>query len=80
MPVDITYKNDSSSDILGKEIISFWESRLYDENGKKRQYDQIEFINGYNANARRMLTKYEGFDRKSVLFHIKVGKIVKRAK
>lgn len=60
-----------------REQSDFWVSRLYDENDKKRKYDQIEFINGYNKNARRMLTKYEGFSSKDGLFHIKIGKIIK---
>ena len=60
-----------------REQSDFWVSRLYDENDKKRKYDQIEFINGYNKNARRLLTKYEGFSSKSGLFNIRIGKIIK---
>ena len=37
----------------------------------------IEFINGYNKDARRMITKYEGFTKKKDLFLINVGKIIK---
>lgn len=63
-----------------REVKPFWESRLYDSTGKKRQYKEIEFINGYNADARRMVTKYEGFFKKGNLFHIKVGSIIKKSK
>ena len=44
---------------------------------KKREYELIEFINGYNKDARRMITKYEGFTKKRNLFLINVGKIIK---
>ncbi len=60
-----------------REYTPFWISRLYDKNGKKRNYDLIEFINGYNTDARRMITKYEGFDKKGELLHIHIGKIIK---
>ena len=56
----------------------FWQSRLYDANGKKRNYDNIEFINGYNADAKRMITKYEGFEKKGMKYNIKIGKILKK--
>ncbi|HRG00818.1 MAG TPA: hypothetical protein PKZ75_06860 [Bacteroidia bacterium] len=61
-----------------REVTPFWESRLYDKAGKKREYELIEFINGYNSDARRMLTKYEGFSKKGGLFHINIGKILKK--
>ncbi len=61
-----------------REVKPFWESRLYDKDGKKKHYDQIEFINGYNADARRMITKYEGFSVRDGRFHIKIGRIVKK--
>ena len=61
-----------------REQTQFWISRLYDKEGSKRHYDLIEFINGYNTNARRMITKYEGFSKRSGQFWIKVGKIVKK--
>ena len=55
-----------------REVTQFWISRLYDKNGKKREYEFIEFINGYNKDARRMITKYEGFTKKRDLFGQKV--------
>ena len=61
-----------------REIKPFWQSRLYDANGKKRNYDNIEFINGYNADAKRMITKFEGFFIKDNEYNIKVGKIIKK--
>lgn len=61
-----------------REIKPFWESRLYNPDGSKRNYDRIEFINGYNKGARRMFTQYGGFTRRDGKFHIKVGKILKR--
>ena len=61
-----------------REYTPFWISRLYDKDGKKRDYDLIEFINGYNTDARRMITKYEGFNKKGSLLHIHIGKIIKK--
>jgi hypothetical protein len=60
-----------------RDVKPFWQSRLYDANGKKRIYDNIEFINGYNAGAKRMITKFEGFEKKGMKYNIKVGKILK---
>ena len=61
-----------------REQTQFWISRLYDKEGSKRHYDLIEFINGYNTNARRMITKYEGFSKRGDQFLIKVGKILSK--
>ena len=58
----------------------FWISRLYDKNGKKRTYELIEFINGYNTDARRMLTKFKGFSKRGNMLHIHIGKIIKKWK
>ena len=63
-----------------RETSPFWRSRLYDNLGKKRSYDKIEFINGYNKNARRMVVKYEGFNKKRELYHILLGEILSVAK
>jgi hypothetical protein len=59
-----------------REASPFWQSLLYDTEGKKRSYDKIEFINGYNKNARRMEVKYEGFNKKGELYHILSGEII----
>ena len=59
-----------------RDVSAFWESRLYDKAGKKRLYDKIEFINGYNKDARRMEVKYEGFNKRGNLYHIVLGKII----
>ena len=62
-----------------REQAPFWESRLYDKTGKKREYDFIEFINGYNTNAPRMITEYKGFNIKDGLFNIHIGKIISKS-
>ncbi len=61
-----------------REVKPFWESRLYEGNKTKRAYKYIEFINGYNPDARRMLVVYEGFQKKGGYFNILLGKIVKK--
>lgn len=55
-----------------------WESRLYDKEAKKRAYDTIEFINGYNKDARRMIVEYKGFKTRSGVYQIQLGRIVKK--
>ena len=59
-----------------REMSPFWQSSLYDATGKKRAKDLIEFINGYNKNARRMEVKYEGFKIKGGKFNILLGGIL----
>lgn len=61
-----------------RKYTPFWISRLYDKEGNKRHYDLIEFINGYNSDARRMITKYEGFNKRGDSLHIHIGKIIKK--
>ena len=60
-----------------REVASFWTSRLFDTEGKRRKYDRIEFINGYNKDARRLITAYEGFTTRNNTYYIKIGKIIK---
>lgn len=60
-----------------REASPFWTSRLYDKNGKKRNYELIEFINGYNKDARRLITEFNGFEKKRGQYHIHIGKIKK---
>ena len=60
-----------------RKVLPFWTSRLYDKNGKKRNYDLIEFINGYNTDARRVITEFKGFEKKRGEYHIHIGKIKK---
>ena len=60
-----------------REQSPFWTSRLYDKKGRKRAYDLIEFINGYNIDARRLFVKFEGFEKKGGLYHIHIGRILK---
>jgi hypothetical protein len=35
-----------------RDVTPFWTSRLYTKEGKKREYEKIEFMNGYNKEAR----------------------------
>ena len=62
-----------------RKVSPFWTSRLYDKNGKKRTYDLIEFINGYNTNSRRLITEFIGFEKKQGEYHIHIGKIKKKS-
>lgn len=61
-----------------RAVIPYWQSRLYDKNNKKRHYDLIEFINGYQTDARRLVTGYEGFKKRGDEFLIGIGKIKKK--
>ncbi len=60
-----------------RDIVPFWTSRLFDTEGKRRKYDRIEFINGYNKDARRLITAFEGFTTRNNTYCIKIGKILK---
>ncbi|MCF1713031.1 hypothetical protein L0U88_00125 [Flavihumibacter sp. RY-1] len=61
-----------------REVTPFWTSRLFDENGKRRSYDRIEFINGYNTDARRMITGFDGFTTRNNRYNIRIGKIYRK--
>ena len=38
-------------------------SRLYDKMGKKRQYDLVEFTNGYGKDRPKFTVKFLGFEK-----------------
>lgn len=60
-----------------RQVKPFWTSRLYNKEGKKIKYDKIEFINGYNKDARRMVTEFAGLIKSDGYYHIKIGKRMK---
>lgn len=81
----IVIKGEWFDEILAKrktieyrDVSPFWVSRLYKADGKKRAYAFIEFINGYNKDARRLLTKFAGFSKRGNTFHIRIGTIVSK--
>lgn len=61
-----------------REDVPHWRSRLYDSNNKKKHFDLIEFINGYQTNARRVITEFKGVTKKGDKFIIGIGKIIKK--
>ncbi len=61
-----------------RDVTPFWTSRIYDKEGNRRKYDRIEFINGYNKDARRMITGFDGFIIRGNTYNIKIGKIYKK--
>lgn len=60
-----------------REVTPFWTSRLFDKEGKKRSYDNVLFINGYNKDARRLTTEFKGVTIKNGVYNINLGKIIK---
>jgi len=50
-----------------RNVGPFWTSRLYDKEGNKRHYDRIEFVNGYNVDARKMVTVPGFFNKARVI-------------
>ncbi len=60
-----------------REVKPFWKTRLFDKDGEKRKYDQIEFINGMRPDSPRLIAEYLGFEEKDKFYHIKIGKILK---
>ena len=61
-----------------RKVSPFWSSRLLDADNRKRHYDQIEFINGYRQDSRRVITGYEGFEKKGKEYLIGIGMIIKK--
>jgi hypothetical protein len=61
-----------------REVKKFWTCRLYSVNGKKIPYSKIEFINGMRSDSPRLITQCLGFDKKGSLYHIKIGRILKK--
>lgn len=44
-----------------REVKPYWTKRLFD-NGKAREFDVIEFKNGYSRDARKMRVEFLGVD------------------
>lgn len=63
-----------------RDVTPFWTSRLYDKSGKKRYYVLIEFINGYNKDARRIFVRFLGFQKRKGLYYIALGRIIRANK
>lgn len=61
-----------------RAVIPYWQSRLYDKTNKKRHYDLIEFINGYQTDARRLITEFKGFKKRGNQYLISIGRILKK--
>lgn len=61
-----------------RAVSPFWDSRLYDKEGKRRQYERIEFINGMKPDSRRLITEYLGFSKRGDEYQIKIGRILKK--
>lgn len=55
----------------------FWHARLFNKDGSRKEYNFIEFINGYNPDSKRMITEYKGFSIRNGKYHIKIGRILK---
>ena len=43
-----------------RDMSGHWISRLLEEDGSSREYDYVEFINGYAKNAPRLLVEWKG--------------------
>ena len=69
---------DKTKSIEFRRVTPFWTSRLYDANNKKRHYDQIEFINGYKPDSRRVITGFDGVKKRGEEYLISIGRIIKR--
>jgi len=59
-----------------REIKPYWTTRLLDKNGKPKQYDIIEFRNGYSKDARKMKVEFEGLKIGKKNYEILLGKII----
>ena len=43
-----------------RDIKPYWTKRLFNESGKPKRFEIIEFRNGYSRNARRMRVEFKG--------------------
>jgi len=43
-----------------REIKPYWTKRLFDDEGKPKKFDVIEFRNGYSKDARKMRVEFKG--------------------
>ncbi|RAL56576.1 hypothetical protein BLD25_02850 [Candidatus Gracilibacteria bacterium GN02-872] len=64
-----------------REAKSFWESRLFDKEGKPKEFDEIHIINGYKSDSPTVILEFGGisgieeFNGKNC-FKINLGKII----
>ena len=43
-----------------RDKTKYWESRLFEKDGKQRQYDRVRFVNGYGATRPRFSVSFMG--------------------
>lgn len=45
-----------------RKVCRWIESRLFNKDGSKREYDYIEYVNGYGSDRPRFVTDFKGFE------------------
>lgn len=67
MKWEITYEE--------REIKPFWESRLLEQNGDFKSFDEIHIKNGYQSNAPLAIYEFWGIAEGEKTFKIILGKL-----
>ncbi|PIO07908.1 hypothetical protein COU59_02525 [Candidatus Pacearchaeota archaeon CG10_big_fil_rev_8_21_14_0_10_34_12] len=60
-----------------REIKPYWINRLFDNKGKPKNFDIVEFRNGYSKNARKMSVEFLGLKKIKSEIVIKLGELIK---
>ncbi len=60
-----------------REIKPYWTKRLFDENGKSKHYDIIEFRNGYSKDCRKMRVEFKGLRVGKKNYELILGDVLK---
>jgi hypothetical protein len=75
----VVYKAYFDAIVSGEKTIEYrsaswyWIKRLIDPEGKERQFDEVEFRNGYQKNARRAVFVCKGVKWVGPKFEIHIG-------
>jgi len=60
-----------------RDLKPYWITRLFDKDGTPKKLDVIEFRNGYNKNAPKMIIEFLGLKKGMDKITIKLGEILK---
>jgi hypothetical protein len=60
-PFDVMHTGEKQTEF--RKPSEWIESRLYDKEGNEKEYDLVEFINGYGSDKPVFVAKYLGFAR-----------------
>jgi hypothetical protein len=59
-----------------REIKPYWTKRLFEDDGRAKEFDVISFRNGYNKDCREMCVEFLGVRKGEEHYEISLGEIV----